>query len=233
MAELINGVDQEIITNYAGIFVDAGGSLTIDITDAYNLIESMNANMPAKVSVGAHGSDHLVVGANGDYHVRFDMSATGGGANKVYHFMVFEVATSGSALTSTNEATPCSVLATGHGFVNGNLVRITGVTTADELNNRIFTVTRTDENNFTLQDDEGVDINATGFGNGTGGTATLVTKTSVNAHRKWAATDIGAVSSGGILTFTKGKILQLYVKNKTDAADITIDHCAFLMVRVG
>lgn len=228
------GVDREIVTaDYAGIFVDEGSSLTIDLVDNYHLIDTMDSDMPERISNGVHGSDHLVVGANGDYHIRFDMSATGGGTNKVYEFMVFEVATSGSAITSTTQATPCNVFASSHGFVTNNLVRITGVLTADELNDRVFTVTRTDENNFTLQDDEGVDINSSGFGVGSNGTATLVTKTAVNAHRKWAQADVGSLSSGCIATFTKDTILQLYVKNKTDAANITIDHCAFFMHRVG
>ena len=93
--------------------------------------------------------------------------------------------------------------------------------------NRIFQITRTDDNNFTLQDDEGVNVASAGFGVGSNGTANLVTKTAVNAHRKWAAADVGSVSGGCIMTLTKGKILQLYVKNTTASADIKIDHFAF------
>ena len=228
----MGGVNNPRSVDYAGILVDAGSSMTIDVKDNYNLIADMDVEMPERISNGVHASDHIVVGDNGDYHVRFDMSVTGGGANKVYEFMVFEVAPSGSAITSTNEANPCSIAATAHGFTTGNLVRITGVATADELNDRIFKVTRTDDNNFTLQDDEGASINASGFGTGSNGTATLVTKTVINAHRKFTAADVGAVSAASIVTLIKGKILQLYVKNITDTTDITIDHCAFFIQKV-
>ena len=173
------------------------------------------------------------MGATADYHVEFHMSAQGGSV-KTYEFFAFEVAASGSAITSSTAATPVVVTADTHGFDTGNKVKITGVATADELNDRIFTITVLTADTFELQADDGSDINGGGFGGaGTGGTATLTTQLNVvHSHRKWSANDVGSATGGGIVSLTKDKLIELYVKNVTDGTDITVEHCTLMLHRL-
>ena len=221
-------------TDYAGIFVEGNsGATTINVQHGWEQIQSFGTDMPENISNGAHGSDSITVGATGVYRVTFHVSALGGGANKVFAITAFKLASSGSTITSTDEATPVSVAATAHGFVNGNKVKITGVGTATILNNRIFTVTRTNDNAFTLQEDNGGNIVGTSIGIGSGGTATLATELKeVHADRKWSANDVGQASGGGFVSLAKDDILEMFVKNITDNTNITIETCQFMVQRI-
>ncbi len=221
--------------DYAGIYrAENSGATTINLRHSWELIDVFDTDMPENISNGANGSDDITIGATGVYKVEFSMAAAGGGANKVYAISVFVLETSASAITSSNEANPVSVLATGHGFTTGNKVKITGVTTATILNDRIFEVTRTDDNNFTLQEDNSGNVDGTGIGLGTGGTATIVTELKeVHADRKFAAADVGAISAGALVSLTASKTMELFVKNTTDSTDITFEDIQFMMQRVG
>lgn len=55
--------------------------------------------------------------------------------------------------TAISQANPCSIAAATHGLSTGDHVYITGETGMTELNGRIFTVTVTDANNFTIGED--------------------------------------------------------------------------------
>ena len=222
-------------SDYAGIYVEGNStSMTIDIQHGWNQIEDFDSDMPENISNGGNGSDNITIGAGGDYRVTFHASAIAGGTNKTYAITAFKMASSGSAITSTNEANPISVAATAHGFSTGNKVRITGITTADELNNRIFTITKSTNDAFTLQEDNGGNVNGSGFGNGTGGTATRATELKgVHADRKFAAQDVGQASGGGFVTLAKDDVIEMYVKNITDAVDITFETVQFMVQRVG
>lgn len=57
------------------------------------------------------------------------------------------VTVSGVTLSGTN---PVSITATSHGFVTGNTVEFYGVGGTTQLNNTVFTITRTNDNAFTL-----------------------------------------------------------------------------------
>ena len=112
--------------DYAGIYVEGNASaMTIDIQHGWNQIEDFDTDMPENISNGAHGADSITIGATGVYNITFHASAIGGGTNKVYAITVFKMASSGSAITSTNETTPLTVLASAHGFSSTNKVRIT------------------------------------------------------------------------------------------------------------
>lgn len=70
------------------------------------------------------------------------------------------------AISSTTAADPVEVTtSSSHGYSTGDRVYIDGVTTADELNGRWFTITKVDATKFTLDDEDG-----TGYGAGSGGT---------------------------------------------------------------
>ena len=224
------------LRDYAGIYIEGNsGGTGISIQHGYEILDKFGSDMAGNISTGVNGDNNIVVGATGIYKVTFHISAIAGGTNKTYAFSMFEITNAGTSITSSTAATPVSVLAVANGFVTTNKVKIVGVTTAEELNDRVFTITRTDNDNFTLHDDNGGNINGTGFGGaGTGGTVYLATEhLMVHADRKFAAADVGQASGGGYASLTAANAIEMYVKNITDAVDITFETVQFMLQRVG
>lgn len=78
---------------------------------------------------------------------------------------------SGKSITAATQANPCQITATGHGLTTGDTVMITSVGGMTEINDKIFTATVVDADNFTL---DGIDSTAfTAYTSG--GTATVGT----------------------------------------------------------
>lgn len=63
-------------------------------------------------------------------------------------------------ISGATRANPVVVTSTGHGFVTGDIVRITGVSGMTQLNNNVYTVGTTTANTFQLSG-----VNGTGFNN--------------------------------------------------------------------
>ncbi len=221
--------------DYAGIFRDGNTDPTnITIQHGFEQIAVYDTDMPENISNGVHGDDNIVIGATGVYTIEFSISATPAGTNKTFEFFGFEIAAATSAITSTTEDNPVLVNATGHGFTSTQKVKLAGIATATTLNDRVFTITRITDNQFSLQEDNGGDVDGTGLGVGSGGTAALATELpQIHAHRKFANQDVGNLCSKGIVSLTKGNALELYVKNITDAIDITVEASQFMMQRAG
>ena len=227
------------------IFLGQGDSAAIafdnntDTTDfeqqhGWVKLTEFDTDCPENVSDSDAANSRIGVGASGVYNVRFDMSATGGGANKTYKVVAFEITSTSGPIASTTAASPVVVTDVGHPFITNDKVKITGVTTADELNDKIFLVTKLTADTYSLQEDNGGDINGAGYGIGSGGLAELVNELNyTHAHRKFAASDVGAVSGGSITTLTKDRKLELYLKNITDTTSITVEVCSFTMQRAG
>lgn len=53
-------------------------------------------------------------------------------------------------ISAATKANPCQVTATGHGYATGDIVIIEGVVGMTELNGRYYTITKVDDDNFTL-----------------------------------------------------------------------------------
>ncbi len=230
------GLEHRIVpSDYASIFVDGGGATDIALQHGFELVQEFNTDAPELVSNGDAANNKITIGATGDYAIEFCGSvAQAAGASKEVQWFVFEVAAATSAITSTTEDNPVAVNATGHGFTTSQKVKIAGVTTADELNDRIFTVTRINDNQFTLQEDNGGNVSGAGFGVGSGGTAQLVTQLNgIHSHREMAAGgDVGSMAGCGIASLTKDNAIELYVKNVDDAQNITHEAASLSVKRV-
>lgn len=231
-----DGIEHRVVpSDYAGIFVEGGGATDIALQHGFELVQEFDTDMPELVSNGDQANNKITVGATADYEVKVDGSVSqGAGASKEVQWFVFEVAAATSAITSTTQDNPVAVNATGHGFTTSQKVKIAGVTTADELNERIFTVTRINDNQFTLQEDNGGNVSGAGFGVGSGGTAQLVTQLNeVHSHRELAAGgDVGAMCAGAIVSLTKDNAIELYVKNVDDTTDIIHESVRLWIKRV-
>lgn len=66
-------------------------------------------------------------------------------------------------ITGATVANPCIVTAVAHGLVTGDLVWISGVVGMTQLNNRFFRVVVLTANTFELEEESGVNVNATAY----------------------------------------------------------------------
>ena len=222
--------------DFAGIYIASSGATTITTVNIFEQVTTFDADMPEDISNGAHGTDNITVGATGTYEVKFIADGETAGTNIVYEFYVFELATSSSAVEWVTAANPCVISCVGHGFSNGNRVKIAGVGGATGVNDRIYTVASVSgDSSYALDADEGTDVDGTGFGVwSSAGTATLATiQPSVHSERKFAVNgDVGSFSGGGLVSLTISKTLELWVKGTTDATNLTVDDCSFYIKRV-
>jgi len=77
--------------------------------------------------------------------------------------------TAGLSTISITRANPANVNITAHGLITGDEVELTGMTEMTEVNDRRFTITKVDANNFTL---DGEDSSGYGAAESTGGANT-------------------------------------------------------------
>ena len=66
-------------------------------------------------------------------------------------------------ISGATQANPVVITATGHGYSNGDEIRITGVVGMTELNNKRYLVANKTTNTFEITDIDGNNINGTGF----------------------------------------------------------------------
>ena len=213
--------------DYAGLhFSDNAVNTPISVVDAYEKVVRFDTNMPNSESVAHNSADDITVGNNGVYELRLQLSASSAGADKVYTFDVFEIAASGASITGATQANPCVITAASHGFSDGDRIKIAAVVGMTELNDRIFTVAGKTADTFQLNDDNSGTIDSTGFtAYASGGTAYLATKVAP-AHTTMQFAGAGVIDSlacGGFASLTKGNTLEAYVKNTTDATNITFE----------
>lgn len=77
----------------------------------------------------------------------------------------------GKNIVGATKANPCEVTVNAHGYANGTIIMITGVVGMTELNDKLYTITVTGENTFTLDG-----VNSSGYTDyGSAGTVTAGT----------------------------------------------------------
>ena len=230
----INTVDL-LIPNFAGILVDGGGSITITTVNIFEQMTTFDTDMPEVVSNGAHGTDNITIGASGDYDAYFEANALSAGNNKEYDFNVFEITAATTAVAFVTAANPCVISSEGHGYVNGNRVKIEGVGGATGVNDRIYTVASETDSTYALDADQGTDVDGTGFGVwSSDGTAQLATKLEgVHRHRKFGTnSDQGAFGARSFETLTLNNTLELWILGISDATNITVEAATFGIKRI-
>lgn len=117
------------------------------------------------------------------------------------------------AISGATQANPVVVTATGHTFVNGDKVSISGVGGMTQLNGNVYTVAGVASNTFQLSG-----INGTGFGAyASGGTAKLVRKVYVNKVEEpiadGTAVDFGGGATGTITGAVAKDAIMIEVKD--------------------
>lgn len=233
---LING--QTGLPDFAGIYQDGGGSMTILLVEGFEKITTFSADGPETVSNGAHGTDDITIGATGVYFTGFDAGVLAGAVNKNYEIFAFEIAAtpSGTAITAVTKAAAAEVTtSSAHGLTNGDRVKLVGVTGMSEVDDNIYTVAGSNTTTFTLATDDVTDVNSSGYGNpGTGGYVYPATKIiQVHGHVRLGTNNAQASTTGhGHVSLTGSNTVELYVKGATDATDVTIENASFHIQRV-
>lgn len=215
------------MADYAGLTVNDNVTLTtILLVDAYEPVTIFDTIMPQLFSSAAHATDNITIGASVPYRISIDLSGLSAGNNRTYEFDVFEIAASGSTLTAVTKANPAEVTATAHGFSDGDHVKFASVVGMTELEGQIYVVDSKTDNTFELNDEEGVNINSSGYGAAaTAGTIFLATcHTVAHTHRKFgAASDVGSMGAQGFATLTAGNTLELHGKNIDTTDSFTME----------
>jgi hypothetical protein len=132
-------------------------------------------------------------------------------------------------ITAVTNANPCQITAVGHGRTTGDPIMILSVGGTTEINDKIFTLTRVDDDNFTL---DGVD--STAFGVYTsGGTATVgdfyvadeatamkdFTSGNTLATDHWGATGVAAMMTAVSPAFVTGYSANGFVQRMGSGAN--------------
>lgn len=227
-----------LLPDFAGIYVDGDGSVTVTLVHAFEQITSFNTDMPETVSDGAHGTDNITIGATGVYEVIFTAGARSASVNKVFEFFAFEKESSSAGIiTGITEATPGVVTtASDHNLENNDRIIIEGVSGMTGVNGKMYTVTNKTTDTFQLYDDNSNPINTTTYGtwSSSSGTVTEATKLSqIHAHRKFGTnSDEGAFGGAGLVSLTANKTLELWFKGTSDATNLTIQECSFYIKRL-
>lgn len=227
-----------LIPDFAGLYMDGGGEITVLLVNGFEQVTTFDTDQPEVVSNGAHGTDDITIGATGVYEIAFNASALSAANNKAFEFFVFELDASpvGTQISGITKADPAQVTtSTAHGLSNGNRVKLDGVVGMTEVEDNIYTVANQTEYTFTLDVDDGTDVNSSAYVNvGTDGSVYLATKLiQIHSHRTFGVnSDQGAFSGGGLASLTASKTLELYFKGTTDATNLTIQDCSFYMKRV-
>ncbi len=224
--------------DHAGIWMEAGGSITVALVDAFEKVTTFANDMPEAVSNGAHGTDDITIGATGVYEIVFDASAESAAVNKIFDFFAFEKeSSSAGTIDGISQANPGVVTCgSAHGLSDGDRVIIEGVSGMTQVNGKMYTVAGSDATTFQLNDDNSGTINTGGYGawSSSSGTVTKATRLDmVHSHRKFGTnSDQGDFSSSAFVSLTSGKTLELWFKGTTDATNLTIEACQFHMRRI-
>jgi len=217
------------VADYAGLYTyDASIEVAIALTDAYEKLTTFTADMAEKTSNGAHSTDNITIGASGVYEITYTMDMKSAAGGKTFAFNAFEIAASaaGTSIAGISKATPGVVTTSAnHGLSNGDKVKIAGVVGMVEVNDNIYTIANKTDKTFELTDDEGVDINTSGYTDWSSGGAVYLT-TSLDCshtHSGFSNQDIARTAAASCFApLTAGNTLEIYVKGITDDTNITM-----------
>ena len=232
---------QILRSDYAGIRInDNAGATDVALVDSWEMVKVFNKNSPSNGSTPDQANDRIIVAATADYRCTFNHDSSSAGAAKIYEASLWEISPTEIAITGLTNADPVVVTTTAaHGLSNGQKVRISGVTTMTEVNDRIFTIQDKAATTFELTDDGGAspanDIDGTGFaGAGTGGIAQVAVELDIHSHRVYGAGgDIGSSGDNQFEDLTIAYAIEMAIKNLTNADDLTVEHASITIERVG
>ena len=151
-----------------GTFISGGVINTIGTTGqvGFGVGVCPSANLPAGMSPMA--------GYNIPYHANYGNYQFTDGSIMVYipkfYYRMHTWAT--NQITAITKANPAQVTQTAHGYVNGDIIFLTNVGGMTEVNNLVFTVTKIDDDNYTIGVNSSAYTTFTSLGDSTKGFGT-------------------------------------------------------------
>ena len=121
------------------------------ITQAYIKVEGTWWVLPTVTTQAASDVTHNSATGNGN------ITAIGG-INCTERGFEYKEGATQKNITGASQEDPCKITAVGHGFATDDVVVITDIVGMTELNGKTYTITKIDDDNFTLND-----IDATGY----------------------------------------------------------------------
>lgn len=207
---------EDLQHDYAGIYFEDGSATTIDMTDVFHLIAEWDTNGPETVSDADHTNNRIVLKDDRVYEISFQLSGEVSGANQDITIEVFAIKSlAGKSITDITQADPGVVTSAGHGLSDGDRVKIINVVGMTEVNDKIFTVANKTDDTFELNDDEGANVDTSGYGAYTNsGTAYEAVKTYVSTTHRFTSNYVGSCACSYLYSGTTWDYIELYVKNK-------------------
>ena len=214
-----------IAPDYAGIHYSGAGAVSIILKDLYHKIDDFALDGITAVSSAEFANGRVIFGAARPYLVHFDMSGAIAAAASLFEVEAYRISQTTAAITAISQATPGVVTAAGHGFVNDDRVKITGVVGMTEVNDKVFTVAGVAGADFALTDNEGVDVATGGYVPwASGGTVALAVGI-VEISRDFPNGSVGSASASFPVMGVAGDAVELYAKNEDNVNDITVSQC--------
>lgn len=210
--------------DYAGIQILDHNAVatTVNLVAVPVKVTIFDTDLPEQTSNADHTNDRITIGGSGVYRVNASFTAFSAAANKVFCGKAYEITVTGKTITGASQANPCVITAVGHGFSNGDEVKLMAIVGMVELNDQIYTVANKGDDTFELNDTEAANVDSGLYvAYDSAGTAHLAVK-ATHGHRKFAIqNDEGNLSSNSIADLTEGNYLEYYVKGITDATNMT------------
>jgi hypothetical protein len=221
--------------SYAGIKVDKNTDPTlIYAKEVFHQFHHFTELMVESRSQADFGNNHLDIRDTGDYAVFFFLEGESDGVNKQYEANAFEIKEAKKNITGITQGDPCVVTCPNHQFKDDQRVFTSDIGGMVEVDTQVFVVERVDEDTINLIDEDGDDLDATGYTAYTsGGTLQLATILTPHTDTKWTGgSALESVSGGGMNNLTNGNKLILCLENETDVTDFIVEGVTFFMIKL-
>lgn len=227
--------DNVRIRDYAGIEQhDNTNATAVEAKEIPMMIDDFSVNMPEVDSNGDYTNNQITVGATDDYKIEVSGAFSCAAVNKECEVVGYEISSTTQAIEGISEADPCVMTITGHGYSGGETIYADGaVGGMTEVRNQIFDVVYIGVDTFSLDAQDGTDVNSGAYTTFTsGGTVALATKLAHGCQECVSANKLYNFAGHVIASLTEGYILKAFVLNEDSADAVTVKYCDFSINRV-
>lgn len=244
------------IDSYGAFFTKADNKPYFQSGDGVTAeLETVATNL-AEMTIHDNSTALVINSVNKEHAVRLFL------AGDLSTAWTFNAGSTGAITDTADNAGTLRITDVAHGLVTGDIITVTGLTTASQ--NDVTAVTKIDDDTLDCDDITFATASETGTwdqgsyflaGVGAGGKYLIDFATSVNSaganktfewhlyadttrqenigiRRKFSNTDIGVVSGSAIITVTDGQVIWVSVQDQTDATNLTFVHANLNMHKI-
>lgn len=222
------GIEHTVsISDYAGIEQDDNANATtIRAANIPTLIDNFDSDMPELISNGDFANNEVTVGASRDYDAAVHGSFSCAAVNKECELMGWEISSVTQNIEDATDADPCVLTITGHNLSGGENVFVADIVGMVELNDQIYKVVRLDDDTFSLDAQDGTDVDATGYtGYTSGGTIAICSEITQGCQECVSANKLYNAGDATLAALTKDYLMKAFVMNEESDDDVTVKYC--------